>query len=331
MSSANLFKKLKLKKSIHKFFPIDTNFLTEKFLNHWNPKLAVFVESEIWPNMLLNLKKKSIKHVLLNARLTNKSFNRWSKINFFSKSLFSNLDVAYPQNKETKVFLKKLGCKKIKKIGNLKFTNRNKKLNNFFNYNNIVNKKILCASSTHYNEELIIAKLHSRLEKKLKNLLTIIIPRHIDRCKKIIKSINKLNLPIQLHSENKKIKKNTKIYLVDSYGETEKFFKISKVVFLGGSLINHGGQNPLEAARLGCKIIHGKYIQNFKEIYSLLRNNKQSIKINSQYDLDYIVKKSLNDRNKSSIFLQKLNKIGKVILEDTNKEIIKLIQSKNAN
>ena len=82
---------------------------------------------------------------------------------------------------------------------------------------------------------------------------------------------------------------------------------------------------------MGCKIIHGKYIQNFKEIYSLLRNNKQSIKINSQYDLDYIVKKSLNDRNKSSIFLQKLNKIGKVILEDTNKEIIKLIQSKNAN
>ena len=155
----------------------------------------------------------------------------------------------------------------------------------------IKKKTIWCASSTHNTEELIVAKTHKKLKKKIQNLLTIIIPRHINRKEKIINSLKYLDLNIYFHSSKKKIKDNIDIYFVDTYGETQKFFKISKAVFLGGSLIKHGGQNPLEAARLGCKILHGKYIYNFLEIYSELKKNSQSIKINTQDDLVLNLKK----------------------------------------
>ena len=284
LSSANVFLKFKFKKTIHQFFPIDSNFLTKKFLNYWQPTIAIFIDSEIWPNMLNNLKRKSIKHILLNARLTKKSYRRWKFFSFYSKKLFSNFDAVYPQNIETKNYLNKLGAKNIIEIGNLKFSENEYKIS-FTSQNKIkaLSKKreLWCASSTHNFEEIICAKAHENLKHKYNDLLTIIIPRHIDRVKEIALSIEKIGLNVHCHSSNKKIKKDTDIYLVDTYGETKNFFKISKIVFLGGSIIEHGGQNPLEAVRFGCKILHGKNIENFQDIYSLLKKNKQSIQVNT--------------------------------------------------
>ncbi len=325
LSSSNLFKKFNFNKTIHQFFPIDVGYLTKKFLNYWKPNLVLFVESEIWPNMLTYLNNYSIKCVLLNARLTKKSFNRWVKFRSLSSKLFKSFYSVYPQNEETRIFLKKLGCKKIIKLGNLKFSDINENFKPVLNKNIIKNKKIWCASSTHSTEEIIAAKTHKKLKSKLKNIFTIIIPRHVDRSNQIVQSIKKLNLNVQLHSLKKKIEKNTDIYIVDTYGETKNFFKISNTVFLGGSLINHGGQNPLEAARFGCKILHGKHISNFREIYSLLKKNNQSFQINSQNHLDYIVKKSLINKYKPAIFIERLNKIGDKILKKTEEEITKLI------
>jgi len=325
VSSANIFSKLKFKKTIHQYFPIDTNYLTQKFLNYWKPKLVIFIESEIWPNMLINLKKKSINHILLNARITNKTFKKWDKINFFSKELFKSFSAVYPQNLETKKYLKILGCNKIKTLGNLKFTTFHENIDDAID-KEISKKKIMwCASSTHNPEEIIAAKAHINLKKDIKKLLTIIIPRHIHRKNKIFDELRKLNLNIHLHSSKKKISNETDIYLVDTYGETKKFFKLSSVVFLGGSIINHGGQNPLEAARFGSKILHGKYIKNFLEIYSLLKKNNQSKQINSQNDLNLTLKKILIQKNKSDIFIKKLNKTGNVILKNTVAEIIRII------
>ena len=126
---------------------------------------------------------------------------------------------------------------------------------------------IFCASSTHPGEEIEIAKSHLILKKKYKNLLTIIIPRHIDRAREINNDLKALNLRTIIRSSKKNIGNSTDIYLVDTYGETKKFFKISKVVFMGGSIINHGGQNPIEPARFYLNIIHGPNVQNFKDIY----------------------------------------------------------------
>ena len=325
ISSSKIFNKLKFKKSIHQFFPIDNNYLSIKFLNYWKPKLAIFVESEIWPNMLINLKKKSIDHVLLNARITKKTFNKWRKINFFSEQLFQSFNVVFPQNDETNKFLKQFKCKKIKKLGNLKYTNNLIKINDGID-KNIYKKKILwCASSTHDNEEIISGHANIKIKKKIKNLLTIIIPRHVNRCDKIINSLKNLNLKIHLHSSKSNISEDVDIYLVDTYGET-KFFKISKIVFLGGSMVKHGGQNPLEPARLGCKILHGKHIENFLEIYSVLAKNNQSTKINSEKHLINVLSKNLKKKNSSDIFIKKLNKDGNNILNKTKKEILNLIK-----
>ena len=131
-------------------------------------------------------------------------------------------------------------------------------------------KKVWVASSTHQNEELFCAKTHLELKKKYKNLLTIIIPRHVDRVKEISRELKNLNLNVTLHSSKLKNLDNVDIYLVDSFGETKKFHKIASSVFLGGSIIKRGGQNPLEAARFGAKILHGPNVDNFKDVYKLL-------------------------------------------------------------
>ena len=323
LSSSKIFKKFKFKKTIHQFYPIDGNYLTKKFLNYWKPKIIIFVDSEIWPNMLLNINKKSIPNILLNARITKKSFKRWNYFNSFSKKIFKCFDKTYPQNKETVNYLKSLNVKKIKFIGNLKFSENEYHSKSSINSNIkkfLKNKNYWCAASTHHDEEITCANVHLKLKKKINNFVTIIIPRHTQRTEEIINSLRNLNLKIHCHSSKQKIKKDTDIYIVDTYGETNSFFKVCDTVFLGGSLITHGGQNPIEAARNGCKIIYGPHIKNFKEIYELLDANKVSNRVNNVEQLtkkvDTLIKKSKRTKNLED----KINKLGKKILEKTLSE-----------
>ena len=329
LSSSNIFLKFMFKKTIHQFFPIDSNFFTKKFLNHWKPSLAVFIESEIWPNIILNLKNRNIPLVLLNARITKKTYKKWKKISFFSKSIFNKFDICLSQNDETKNYLKKLGAENIKKIGNLKFSETNLKNINKINKNVqkfFDSKKILFgAISTHQNEEIFCTKIHADLKKKYKNGITIIIPRHIHRTSEIKEEIEKTGLKIHLHSSNKKINNKTDIYLVDTFGETKLFLKICKIVFLGGSLIQHGGQNPLEAARLGCKVIHGPNISNFLEVYTLLSKNNISSRIKTINQAKIIIQKNLRNKFSSKKIRKKLNSIGNEVLLNNQKEINKYI------
>ncbi len=324
LSSSQILNKFKFKKTIHQFFPIDSIYFTNKFLNFWKPTIAIFIESEIWPSMFLEINKRSIPLLLLNARITKKTFKRWEKLKSFSYNIFNKINIAYPQNQETIVYLKKLQVSKINLIGNLKFSeskwDQKISINKKF-YGQFKNRKIWCASSTHANEELDCAKVHIKLKKKYKNLLTIIIPRHIHRSDEIMKKINEIGLNTIKRSSNKKITKNTDIYLVDTYGETKKFYKISKTVFLGGSLINHGGQNPIEPARLQSKIIHGSYVHNFKEVYKLLDDNKISYKAKNIFELIKLVDKLISDKKNEKNKYLKIKKLGNVILNKTINEI----------
>ena len=325
VSSSNVLRKYNFKKTIHQFYPIDHFFFTKKFLNYWKPKIAIFIESEIWPCMFKKIKEKNIPLILLNARITEKTFEKWMKIKFFSKTIFDKIKIAFPQNNETKYFLKKITKGKVKFIGNLKFSEiqdkklieLNKKLNIEFKKN-----KIWIASSTHKSEEIFCAKAHLELKKKFKNLITVIIPRHIHRAQDIIADIKKLGLKVALHSNKIKTLKNIDIYLVDTFGETKKFHNIGSSVFLGGSVINRGGQNPLEAARTGSKILHGPHTSNFKDIYKLLKKYKISKKINSHNELASSI---VFKKNKNIGF--KIKKIGEKILKETIKELDSLIKN----
>ena len=325
LSSSKVLKKFKLKKTIHQFYPIDNMTLVRKFLNYWKPSLAIFIESEIWPCMYNSLNFKKIPLILLNARLTRKTYNRWLMLGDFSKSIFNKIKIAYPQNQETNFFLKKLNTRKIKYYGNLKFIEnkieKQSKINEKFK-NQLKNKKIWIASSTHFNEEIFCAKTHIELKRKIKNLLTIIIPRHIHRAKEIAKDVESLGLKTTIHSSRAKKLINTDIYIVDQFGETNKFHKLGTSVFLGGSIIKRGGQNPLEAARFGAKIFHGPDISNFKEIYRLLKLLKVSKKISTPKQLAYSI--SFKKDRKSP---EKIKNIGKTILKKTIIEIEDLINN----
>ena len=328
LSSSTVIKKFKFKKTIHQFFPIDTNYLSNKFLDYWKPSVAFFVDSEVWPNTILNLERKKIPIILLNGRITKKSFNKWKKLPKLSKLIFSKINLCLSSSNKSTYYLKRLGVKNIKFIGNLKFSqSENEKLITQNNPQKIIStKKIWCASSTHYNEEKFCGIVHRELKKKHKNLLTIIIPRHIERTREIVKELNKLNLKSQTYEPKKKIGSNIDIYVVNSYGKTKSFYYMCKNVFLGGSLIKHGGQNPLEATRYGCNILHGPNIENFKEIYSYLNKIKISSKIISTSQaikkLDRLFLKESNSKKKF-----KLNVIGKKILQKTLKEVNQFLKN----
>ncbi|WP_440922727.1 3-deoxy-D-manno-octulosonic acid transferase [Candidatus Pelagibacter sp.] len=323
LSSSIIINKLNLRKTIHQFFPIDCNFISSKFLDYWKPSKVFFVDSEIWPNTINNLFEKNIPIILLNGRITKKTFNRWMKFSNFSKFVFSKFNYCLSANEESKKLLKKLGANNVKFFGNLKFSQSenqsvkvDKNLKKF-----LLKRNSWCASSTHYNEEKFCGLAHLKLKKKYKNLLTIIIPRHVDRVHQIKTDLNKLNLNVHLDHPKEKIKPNTDIYLVNSYGKTKSIFKICKNVFLGGSLINHGGQNPLEAARYGCCVFHGPHVSNFKEIYEHLQKKEISFKVKNQNHLTNLLQKKLDKKNFSKKSMKNLSLEGIKILNKIFNEI----------
>ena len=321
LSSSKVLKKFKFKKTVHQFYPIDHFFFTKRFLEYWKPNLAIFIDSEIWPNMFKKLEEKKISLILLNARITKKTFLRWQSLKNVSQKVFKKISIAYPQNLETKYFLKKLKVKKIKTIGNLKFAEQDNEIMNKLNFR-FKSKKIWVASSTHSDEEIFCGKTHIELKKKIKNLLTILIPRHIHRVQEIKSELENLRLNVTNHSSNTKNLKNIDIYIVDTFGETKKFHKVGTSVFIGGSIINRGGQNPLEAARYGARILHGPNVDNFKDVYKSLSNLKISKKITTPRELASSI---IFKRNKK--LGDKIKKIGVKILKETINDLDRLIKN----
>jgi 3-deoxy-D-manno-octulosonic-acid transferase len=320
-------------KVVHQFLPLDIIPLINKFLNHWKPGLAIFIDSEIWPNLILKVKSKNIPLILLNARITEKTFNRWKLFIKSAKKIFSMFDLCIASNKDSEKFLDFLGAKNIKNYGNLKFSSLkndlNKKLDLFF-VDKIKNRKVWCAASTHEGEENICGKSHLFIKKKYSNILTIIIPRHINRVQSINRDLKKLNLNIILSSELDKVDINTDIILVNSYGEALKYYNISKYVFLGKSLIKSlmmdSGQNPIEPARLGCKVFHGPYVSNFVEIYDYLKSLDVSKIVNNSEQLSLsLVEEFGKDREKNLKISDKIDQYGQNIINNVILELKKYI------
>lgn len=320
-------------KVIHQFLPLDISVWTSKFLEHWKPNLSIFIDSEIWPNLISQISEKKIPLLLINARITKKSFKRWKLIISFAKKIFEKFDLCIVSNKESENFLKILGAKNIKNYGNLKFSNikndLNKKLDpNFFN--KIKNRKIWCAASTHPTEEILCARSHLKIKESYNNILTIIIPRHIDRIEKIRKELSNLNLKIVLYSKLDQIDINTDILLIDTYGEASIFYNISKYVFVGKStiksLIMDSGQNPIEPARLGCKIFHGSNVSNFVEIYEYLRALGVTKQVNNSNELSIsLIEEFEENKGEKSNIKEEIDNYGQNILNNVIEELKKYI------
>ena len=313
---------------IHRYFPLDTNKLVKSFLDQWRPDMAFFVDSEIWPNFLLNIKEKDIPLILINARITKKTLKKWKYFSSFSKKIFNTFDLCLAASKESQKNLKSLFAKNIKFLGNLKFIqNPEKRLLDKKNIR-ILNKfKVWCAASTHDGEDQLCIKAHIYLKTKHKKIITIIIPRHISRAKNIYNLCKNYNINSQILNNKSLISKNIEILIINSFDVLNKYFNYCDSIFIGKSMLKKfqlvGGQNPIEAAKFRCKIYHGPYVYNFSEIYKLLKQYKISHKVNNYNQLaknlhrDFKKKNSLNQK----INLKKLDMYGKTILQKTMKEI----------
>ena len=335
LSSSIVIKdKIKKFKNIqHRFFPLDVNFLISSFLNQWKPDVIFLVDSEIWPNLIFSAKQNKIPIALINARITYKTFKKWSFFSEFSKNLFGCFDLCLTSNIETKNFLTELNVKNVVHTGNIKLVNK-LDLNSITNINHeILNKRnFWFAASTHKGEDNFCLNVHQDLKKKFKNIITIIAPRHIDRAVSIEKLCDQKKLSCQILNDNQKILPDKEIVIINSFGVLNKFFKYAKSVFVGKSLLNKfknsGGQNPIEAAALGCKIYHGPYVYNFQEIYNLFKEYRISKQVNSEEEL---VKNLIHDFDAAekndqtnNVFL---NNLGQEILEKTMTKVNNFILS----
>ena len=304
---------------IHQYAPIDSPQIIKKFFKKWNPNIIFFTESEIWPNQIFYAKNNNIPIILLNARISNKSFIKWKLIKNSMNKILNCFDLILSQSNESADYFNYFGSNNIKILGNLKFVVSEDFENKEENLN-LQKRLVFIALSTHPTEEEVCIKIHSSLKSQYPNLLTIIIPRHINRIPEIQKIIinTKLNFLIAESLDN--FKNNTDILIINSYGNTKKILKLSKYVFIGGSLVKHGGQNPIEVAYNNSLIFHGPHVYNFTEIYNFLNKENIAFKINSGAELTEQLKEKINDYQKKNI-KEKIIRMGDEILSSTIKEL----------
>jgi len=329
LSSGNLAKEelKKFNNVQHRFFPIDVIFLIKKFLYLWQPNVIFLVDSEVWPNLIIEASNKKIPIALINARITSKTFKRWMMFSSTAKKIFCLFNLCLTANLETKNYLSQLNAKNIHFNGNIKLINNidKDKIKNL-NEKILLKKRFWIAASTHNNEEIFCLKTHLKLKEKYKDIITIIAPRHISRVDNIKQLSEGFNLNTQILDNDELILNDKEIIIINSFGVLSKYFKYAKSVFVGKSTIkrleNDGGQNPIDAVKLGCKVYHGPYVYNFKEIYEILAKNNISKEINNFLELSENLILDLEDPFKKENQISNLiNNLGQKTLTDTIKNI----------
>ncbi|MEH6404505.1 MAG: 3-deoxy-D-manno-octulosonic acid transferase [Sneathiella sp.] len=297
-TSANLMQERLPAGAFHQFVPIDTKEAVIRFLEYWQPQLAIWMESEIWPNLINQTARREIPMLMINARITDESFNLWRKTGGLIKGLLKKFDYIHAQSDLSAERLKYLGAKEVEALGNLKFCSpplpfRNERFRDMKVA--VKDRKVWLASSTHKGEEAIIASAHLAMKPKVKKLLTIIVPRHPERGEEIMSKLQDAGFKVARRSQRHPVEPDTDIYLADTIGELGLFYRLVDVVFMGGSLVQKGGQNLLEAARLNCAIMHGPDMSNFLEIVEDLKNNKGVIGVKDGSDLVAVTYKLLTE------------------------------------
>jgi len=328
-SSANLanIELKRFKKATHRYLPLDVNFLMKKFLSHWKPDVIFLVDSEIWPNLIFLANRRGIPLGIINARITRKTYDRWKLFPKMARSIFGLFDLCIVSNTETKKYLENFNAKNVFYFGNLKFC-ENLEKTQFFNKNSkfLESNKFWLAASTHEGEDDFCLNTHIELRKKIKNVKTIIVPRHISRVKRIKKMGENLNLACQILNPDGEILDNKEIIIINSFGKLQSFYKYSKSVFIGKSIIKKfedvGGQNPIEAAKLGCKIYHGPYVYNFKDVYLILAQKNVSKQVNNYRELVENLIFDLNNSKENNLeFISLTNQLEQKILNDSMEKI----------
>lgn len=254
---------------IHQFVPLDRGRWVRNFLDHWQPDLVLWVESEFWPNLLCEMGARGIPSILVNARVSPKSYDGWRKWPGLIRRLLDNFELCLAQTDDDARKLEGLGAKRVVCRGNLKFSSAPLPVDELELQDlrrRIGDRPAWLAASTHPGEEAVIADAHRRIRATRRDALAIIVPRHPARGPAIANELSADGSVVRLRSAEELVTSDTEFYVADSMGELGLFFRLADTAFIGGSLIPHGGQNPLEAALLGCAIVHGPDMTNFTAI-----------------------------------------------------------------
>ena len=289
LTSAEIMAKRLPERAFHQYLPIENPVFATRFLKHWKPDIALWFESEFWPAMLSCIKRKNIPLILVNGRISNKSFKRWQQFDFIIKEILECFTLCLGQSDEDEYRLRVLGAKNTMCLGNLKYAglplpvdeNNKQEI-----AEQITGRTVWLVSSTHDDEEFKIARFLKDLQKKVPNLLTFMAPRHPQRGSEIKQRLQKeLGLNVALRSANEKITEKTDVYVADTIGELGIWYDLIPLVFIGGSLIPHGGQNFIEPSRSRDAVIVGPHMYNFADAMNRAKKADAVIQVNDVLEL----------------------------------------------
>ena len=299
-TSAEVMAKRLPERAFHQYLPIDNPALAARFIKYWQPTIALWFESEFWPAMLSAIKRRNIPLILINGRISNKSFKRWQQFDYIVKELLGCFTACLGQSEEDAYRLRVLGAKDAMCLGNLKYAglpipvDQNKKQEIL---KQIGNRALWLASSTHNDEEFKIGRFLKDLQAKHSGLLTLIAPRHPNRGQEIKdKLIADFGLNVALRSANETITPQTDVYIADTIGEMGIWYDISPIVFVGGSLIPHGGQNFMEPSRCRDAVIVGPHMHNFTDAMNRAKHADGVIQVNDVLELIDMVEQLLSNK-----------------------------------
>jgi 3-deoxy-D-manno-octulosonic-acid transferase len=275
---------------------VDTPLAVRNFLDHWRPDVALFVDSELWPNLVMETKKRRVRMGMVNARLSQRSFRRWQRLKPFIRELLSGFTLCFAQSEADGERLRALGMPAAIHIGNLKYDapplpcdeSELARLRA-----QATGRSIWVAASTHPGEEASIAAVHAALKAEGGRPLTIIVPRHAARGDDV--AVELAPLAVARRSKREHILPETDIYLADTMGELGLFYRLASIAFIGGTLVAHGGQNPLEAARLGCAVLAGPHMENFAAIAAAMDAEGAIVRVEDARMLEKELKRLLPD------------------------------------
>lgn len=269
--------------AFHQYAPIDAPKFIERFLDHWRPDIAVFAESELWPNIVAAVRARGAPLVLANARISRKSAERWRAVPGAAKSVFGAVDLCLAQDSDNAARFLALGARYVRIAGNLKFDVPPPPADSarLAEFNGAIGARPAWAAvSTHPGEEDLVLDAHVDMAAQTPSLLTIIAPRRWERGVEIVEAARARGLTAALRSQESEPRRDVDVYIVDGVGELGLIFRSVGVVLMGKSLLpGGGGQNPIEPAKLGCAILHGPYVENFTEAYGELAATKAAARV----------------------------------------------------
>lgn len=300
VTSAEVMGKRLPERAFHQYIPIDNPKFVSRFIKHWHPDLVLWFESDLWPALLSGIKRKNIPLILVNGRISNKSFKRWLQFDFISKELLGCFTYCLGQSEEDAYRLRVLGAKDSMCLGNLKYAGINPPVDAEKKaeiMEQIEGRPLWAVSSTHNDEELKIGKFLKRVIEKVPGLITIIAPRHPNRGPEIQEQLNELGLKTALRSKGEKISKTTDVYIADTIGEVGIWYDMAPIVFIGGSLIPHGGQNFMEPSRFRDAVLVGPHMHNFTDAMNRAKKADAVIQVNDVVELEEALLQLLTNKD----------------------------------